>query len=215
MYPCSVQGGEKQLFPARAALLPVPSSCHGRTANNRWRARREIRAVSETPSRRQIILARVALWLIAIFAAFGIIRLGLKPGTFDIFWHDIRQRPGGTMTFRFILQPCMAAFAAFRDGLKDARAGRSPYLWTVLSSRPERMARLNEGLISTAQIILLGLVMDGIYQFIVLKTFYPGQAVVIALVLAFIPYVLLRGPVARILHWRQGKVYDKENPHGR
>lgn len=173
--------------------------------------------MTEIPSKRQIILARVVLWLIAILAAFALIRLGLSPGTVDIFWHDIRDRPGGTMTFRFILQPAMAAIAAFRDGLKDARAGRSPYLWTVLANPAERMGRLNEGLISTAQIILLGLVMDAIYQFIVLKTFYPGQAVVVALVLAFIPYVLLRGPVARIVHWWRGNASldHKGNRHGR
>ncbi len=35
------------------------------------------------------------------------------------------------MTFRFILQPVMAAIAALHDGIKDARLGRSPYFWTV------------------------------------------------------------------------------------
>jgi hypothetical protein len=32
----------------------------------------------------------------------------------------------------------------------------------------------------------------------VLKTFYPGQAAVIAVLLAFVPYLLLRGPIERI-----------------
>jgi hypothetical protein len=40
--------------------------------------------------------------------------------------------------------------------------------------------------------------MDAIYQYVVLKTFYPGEAVIIALLLAFVPYILLRGPIARI-----------------
>ena len=44
--------------------------------------------------------------------------------------------------------------------------------------------------------ILLGLCMDVIYQAIVLKTFYPGEAVIVALALAFLPYLLLRGPIA-------------------
>jgi hypothetical protein len=35
-----------------------------------------------------------------------------------------------------------------------------------------------------------------------LKTFYPVQAAVIAVLLAFVPYLLLRGPFARIArHW--------------
>ena len=44
--------------------------------------------------------------------------------------------------------------------------------------------------------------MDTIYQLKVLGTFYPGEAVIIALALAFVPYLLLRGPVVRIArHW--------------
>ena len=39
------------------------------------------------------------------------------------------------MTFRFILQPVMAAVAALHDGIKDARLGRSPYFWTVAAQR--------------------------------------------------------------------------------
>jgi hypothetical protein len=40
--------------------------------------------------------------------------------------------------------------------------------------------------------------MDAIYQATVLKTFYPGETVIIAILLAFVPYLLLRGPIARI-----------------
>jgi hypothetical protein len=35
------------------------------------------------------------------------------------------------MTFRFMLQPAMAAIAAFRDGIGDARLGRLPYAATI------------------------------------------------------------------------------------
>jgi hypothetical protein len=40
--------------------------------------------------------------------------------------------------------------------------------------------------------------MDAIYQWRVLGTFYPGEAVVITLILAVLPYVILRGPINRI-----------------
>lgn len=102
------------------------------------------------------------------------------------------------MSLRFALQPLMAIIAALHDGIKDARTGRSPYLWTMLTSRTERGSRFREGLIATGRTILMGLVMDTIYQAIVLKTFYPGEAVIIAVLLAFVPYLLLRGPIARI-----------------
>jgi hypothetical protein len=44
--------------------------------------------------------------------------------------------------------------------------------------------------------------MDVIYQWVVFKTFYPAQAAVIAVLLAFVPYLLLRGPMERVArHW--------------
>jgi hypothetical protein len=122
----------------------------------------------------------------------------------DIFarvWHDLLSRPSGPMSFRFLLQPTMALLAAFKDGLTDAKTGRSPYFWTILSNPAERRARLHEGLAATARIILLGLVMDAIYQIVAFRAFYPLEALIVALSLAFIPYLLARGPIARIARW--------------
>ena len=107
------------------------------------------------------------------------------------------------MAFRFILQPLMAAIAAILHGRRDARTGRSPYFWTVMSKPQERVGRLREGLNATARIILLGIVMDVIYQIIVLKRFYPVESVIVAVVLGFLPYLVLRGIVTRVLlGWR-------------
>ena len=73
-------------------------------------------------------------------------------------------------------------------------------------THPEELGgRLREGLISSARIILLGLAMDTIYQFVVLGTFHPGEAAIVALLLAFVPYVLLRGPFARLAYWWRGE----------
>jgi hypothetical protein len=58
-------------------------------------------------------------------------------------------------------------------------------------------------LTATARIILLGLTMDLIYQLLEFKTFYPNQAVVVALLLAVVPYLLIRGPVTRIIRRRR------------
>jgi len=109
------------------------------------------------------------------------------------------------MSLRFALQPLMGFIAALHDGIKDARTGRTPYLWTILTSSEKRGGRLREGLIATGRTILMGLVMDTIYQVTVLKTFYPGEAAILAILLAFVPYLLLRELVARIArHWQGG-----------
>jgi len=45
---------------------------------------------------------------------------------------------------------------------------------------------------------LVGLVLDAVYQFITVKWFYPGEALVTTVLLALVPYLLLRGPFNRL-----------------
>ena len=54
---------------------------------------------------------------------------------------------------------------------------------------------------ATSQIILLGLAMDTVYQIIVDHAFFPFEAVVVALLLALLPYLVLRGPFRRLAGW--------------
>jgi hypothetical protein len=143
-------------------------------------------------------LARMILALIIVLVVAGVVLHGISAGVWHRFFYNLIERPDGPMRFRFILQPTMAAIAAVRDGRADAVAGHAPFIWTVMSKPEERMARLREALNATARIILLGVVMDVIYQTLVLKTFYPAESAVIALVLAFIPYVIIRGVALRV-----------------
>jgi hypothetical protein len=152
-------------------------------------------------TKNQARLAKVTLAVILALVALGLLLHGLSRDVLLRTWHDIAGRPSGPMAFRFVLQPIMAVLMALRDGIVDARTGRSPYFWTVLTNASERQAGLREGFIATARIILLGLGMDAIYQFKVFGTFYPGEALVVALVLACLPYILIRGPADRIARW--------------
>ena len=171
----------------------------------------ELRVITETTSKSQVLLARLVVALVIGFILVGAIEYGFSPEVRQRAWEDLLVRPGGPMTFRFILQPSMAAIAALLDGIKDAKSGRSPYFWTVLTKPRERGGRLYEGLISTGRIILLGLCMDAIYQVVEFKTFYPVEAVIVAIVLAFVPYLLLRGPFARVVAWWRGDQHAKES----
>lgn len=96
----------------------------------------------------------------------------------------------------------MAAILAILDGLKDARAGRPLYTWTILTDPAHRAGYLREGLKRLSRVIVFALVMDAIYQFMVLGRFYPGEALVTAFVLAVLPYLLVPGPVDRIARRR-------------
>jgi hypothetical protein len=144
------------------------------------------------------LLARVVVASILVLIVVGVLWHGVSIPIFQRIWHDLLARRDARMRFRFILQPLMAAIVAIRDGLQDAQIGNEPYFWTLVGNPGERTRRLNEGLNATARIILLGLVMDAIYQGILLRRFYPGEAVIVALLFAFVPYVIMRGPAARI-----------------
>ena len=157
--------------------------------------------MTENAPNQQTVMARVAISLLVALIVAGAIIYGVSSDVRGRLWQDLLDRPGGVMTFRFILQPLMAAIAAARDAVSDARAGRPPYSWAVLTSPTGRGDRLWEGMRATARIILLGLVMDTIYQLSAFHTFYPAEAAVIAVTLAFLPYLILRGPIERVARW--------------
>ena len=117
------------------------------------------------------------------------------------FVSDLTDRLHGPFSFRFVLQPLTALVYATRHGLADARAGRPPYFWTMFTRPDERRRLLSEGLKAMLRVIGLGAIIDAIYQVIVFHWIHPLQLVVTVLGLAFLPYVLLRGPIARIATW--------------
>jgi hypothetical protein len=112
---------------------------------------------------------------------------------------DLAGRLDGPLSLRFLLQPTVASILAIRDGLADARAGRPPYFWSMLSGPVERRAMLREGWRSVTKVFLLACVFDVAYQLLVFRRVYPVEALLVAGGLAFIPYLLLRGPVTRIM----------------
>jgi hypothetical protein len=127
------------------------------------------------------------------------------------FWDQLIAQSSGPLRFRLMLQPITAIILAVLDGLKDARAGRSPYTWTILTDPARRAGHLREGLKRVSRVIIFALVTDAIYQFIVLRWFYPGEALVTAFVLAVLPYLVIRGPVARLARRlnQRGAAYNK------
>ncbi|HYA80041.1 MAG TPA: hypothetical protein VED87_03820 [Methylocystis sp.] len=160
--------------------------------------------MTESPSKTQILVARTAVALLLGLAVLDVVWHGLSTDELNRLWRNIVARPGGPMTFRFVLQPVMAILAALRDGLQDARLDRIPYLSAIVFGGGERRgARLWEGVVSTARILILGVVMDVAYQLAFLNSFYPGESALIAILLAFLPYALMRGPLARLARLRK------------
>ncbi len=116
---------------------------------------------------------------------------------------NLAARVGGPMTFRIILQPLMASIFAFRDGFRDARENRPPYLWTLITDPSQRVDLIRSGWAAVGRVFILAIVMDVIYQLIVVGWIYPFELITIAILLAVVPYLVLRGPINRIVRSRQ------------
>lgn len=114
------------------------------------------------------------------------------------FSDNLIDRVSGPMKFRLVLQPAMAAILAILGGLRDARAGNPPYFWALLTSPGHRADMVKDGWKSVGRVFILALILDVVYQIIVLRFVYPGEAIAVAFILAIVPYVIIRGPVSRI-----------------
>lgn len=125
---------------------------------------------------------------------------------FERIWHNLMERTEGPMHFRFFLQPTMSLIFAVRAAISDVKSGRVPYLWRLASSQKhERKIIMGEAWKHVGKIFLLGFVLDVVYQLVVifgLKTeekFYILESILVAFILAIIPYLLFRGPVNRLV----------------
>ena len=114
------------------------------------------------------------------------------------FAEDMMGRVTGPMKFRLLLQPTMAAIFAIRAGLADAKNGQPPYFWALVTDPAHRAEMLKNGWKSVGKIFVLAIVLDVVYQVIVARFVYPGEVIVVALALAIVPYLLLRGLVGRM-----------------
>lgn len=119
---------------------------------------------------------------------------------------DLILRLDGPLHFRFIIQPLIAAGFAFRDGLRDARKGYPAYGWALLTDREHRQFLIQNGWKGISKVFTVAVVLDLVYQAIALHAFKLDEALIVGFLLALFPYILLRGPVNRLMRhrtWRQ------------
>ena len=111
---------------------------------------------------------------------------------------NLISRVTGPLHFRLLLQPLMATIFAVRAGLKDAREGKPAYFWALFSGPVQRKELLKEGWKAVGKVFIIAIVIDAVYQVIALRWIYPLEALIVAAVLAIVPYLLFRGLVNRI-----------------
>jgi len=103
------------------------------------------------------------------------------------------------MHFRLFIQPLMAILFAIRDGKRDAREGRTAYLWAFFTDPAQRRYLLESGWKGISKVFVVAVALDVVYQVIEWHTVRPMIALLTAVVLAVLPYVLLRGPANRLV----------------
>jgi hypothetical protein len=111
---------------------------------------------------------------------------------------ELLGRASGPMHLRLFLQPIVASVLAVRAGLRDARSGQPPFLWTFFTDAASRPRLFKSACKDIGKAFLVGVTVDAIYQAIQLRAFHLVQALLVAVVLAVLPYSLLRGPVTRL-----------------
>jgi hypothetical protein len=160
--------------------------------------------------RPRLSLPLLIFWLALVMITAGFLMHGIGPEVFERSWNNLLARPSQSLAFRFVLQPLISTIIAIRDGIKDSRNGRSPYFWTIVFDRAQRGTNVREGIAATGKIFLISIAIDIAYQGLELHAFYPGEALLVAVLLAFIPYLIVRGLATRFA--RRWLRYRAEKP---
>lgn len=106
-------------------------------------------------------------------------------------------RLGGPLNFRLVVMPLVVTILAIRAHLTDIREGRPTVLGAFFSDPTKRRRLLRSGLKDIGKVFIVACVLDTTYQILVLRSFYPGEVLIVASVCAVVPYVLIRGLVLR------------------
>ena len=114
------------------------------------------------------------------------------------FLEDLPKRLTGPGRFRFVLQPLIAMLLGIRSGMADARAGRPPYLLGLAIDRQRRGELARDGLEAVANLVLMGILLDSVFQWAILGTSHPGPALVVGPVLIATPYAVARALSNRV-----------------
>jgi hypothetical protein len=114
-------------------------------------------------------------------------------------------RASGPLNFRLVVMPMVVTIMAIRAHLRDVREGRPTVLWAFVRDRAKRQRLLRSGLKDFGKVFIVACVLDTTYQIWVLKSFIPGEMLIVAVTCAIVPYFLVRGPILRggRLLWRK------------
>jgi hypothetical protein len=83
--------------------------------------------------------------------------------------------------------------------MKGAREGQPPLIRTFLASPAYRWHMFRSALKDIGKVFMVAMVLDTTYQILVLRAFYLGELLLVAVACAVVPYVVIRGPTALLM----------------
>ena len=110
-------------------------------------------------------------------------------------------RADGPLHFRLVVMPIVVTILAIRAHLRDVKEGEPIFFGAFVTSPTERRRLFRSGLKDFGRVFIIACVLDTVYQLMALRSFHPGQILIVAVVCAIVPYFLVRGPILRLAHW--------------
>ena len=142
-----------------------------------------------------LVLGALTLAVLAVSVP-GSLREANEHGGFYLFsvrfFEDIPRRLAGPGRMRFLLQPALAIVFGWKAGRSDAVSGRPFLLRRLFGGAPERATLVKETIEGIGVLLLMGILLDSFFQWILLGFSYPGAALVVGPVLITVPYAAAR-----------------------
>ena len=158
---------------------------------------------------RSSLLTALVIVALAVAVPFAVVEF-IKTGEFYMLSHrfmdDMLARLRGPGRLRFILQPIAAIVLGARDGVKDARAGNRPFLWSLAFGNGDRRSLMRSALTSVRDLVAVAILLDMVAQLLIFRMVHPGAALLFGPVLIALPYAIARAVTNRIAIWRSAPI---------
>jgi hypothetical protein len=135
-------------------------------------------------------------------------------GFFEGIARDLTGRGmfGGRFQVRLFLQPLIAILLGFRLGILDAKKGAPSFLASLIAAATgERLSIVQASLKSVVMPLTVALVVDAILQQMILGHVRPLAAVLVGLLLVYVPFVASRDLAHHI--WKSDRLSRRRHAH--
>lgn len=154
---------------------------------------------------RSSLITAIAIAIVAS-ALPGAIRRVIQTGDpylfTERFFEHLWARFSGPGRLRFVLQPTMAVLLGVRDGKRDSRTRRPPFLLGLALQRTHRRELWRSAIASVRDLVAIAIVLDIISQMLIFREIHPGAALLVGPVLIAVPYSISRAFTNRIASGR-------------